>query len=220
MFLCPRSQGLPGTKQLETIPTPLTTIAPSPRELFKLANPKLFTLPQLFCRVSHKHCKVDSGLDFPLTPYSFLPPDQDLVTTLWPCMACGDSLARTCESNTLLPSLVLTSCCYCTVHAVSSMKEVIPDELFAIWTFLEHMAHIIFLLLYILLESHWVHWYKADDSRLLLLIQSYTMGSLGYLWCVVTNQGKENQDIATKDNNNKTELGIHLRRKCSLHGHE
>lgn len=36
----------------------------SPLESFKLADPKLFTLPHLFCRNSNK----EYGLDFPLVP--------------------------------------------------------------------------------------------------------------------------------------------------------
>lgn len=43
------------------------------------------------------------------------------------------------------------------------------------------------------------------------------MGSLGHLWCMVTDKGKGSQDVSTKDDNNKIKLGIHLRRDyCAL----
>lgn len=43
------------------------------------------------------------------------------------------------------------------------------------------------------------------------------MESLGHLWCIVIDKGKDSQDVSTKDNDNKIKLGINLRRDyCAL----
>ena len=91
----------PGARPLET-----TSAARNPRELFQLANPKLFTLPCLTFPV-----------ETPLTALSFLPAPLCLLATPvlppWPYMPCGDpvSLCSVSIINFFLLSIILISSC-------------------------------------------------------------------------------------------------------------
>ena len=89
------------------------------------------------------------------------------------------------------------------------------------WTFLEHMLLIILLFTSLHSPRDSVGPLpKGGNSRPLLSRWSYNVGCLGHLQCVVIGQGRENQDVSTKDSSDKTELGIHLRRDRSFQRHE
>lgn len=113
-------------------------------------------------------------------------------------------------ANTLHPGLVLVSFSGC---------DDFPTP-YPIWTFWEHRARFIFLLTSLYSSRGSLGpLHIGGNSRRLLSMWTYHVGPLGHLWCVVINQRKENQDILTKDNSNKTDLGIPVRRDSSLHRH-